>query len=72
MTETIAQSGREYVEIVERLAKDQRFYASVKEKILAGLVHSKLVDMDGYARNLEAAYIQALRGKGVEGFRGPL
>lgn len=68
VTETIAQSGQEYVEIVSRLATDRLFYTAVKEKILTGLAHSQLVDMDSHARNLEAAYMQALREKGVKGF----
>lgn len=68
VTETIAQSGREYVEIVARLAIDRLFYSAVKEKITAGLRQSELVDMDSQARYLEAAYIQALKEKTVEGF----
>lgn len=68
VTETIAQSGQEYVEIVARLATDRLFYATVKEKILTGLAQSELVDMDSHARNLEAAYMQALKEKGFEGF----
>ena len=66
VTETIAQSGQEYVGIVSRLAMDRLFYTAVREKILAGLVQSPLVDMDSHTRNLEAAYIQALGVKGVE------
>ncbi|OGT03409.1 MAG: hypothetical protein A3F73_12590 [Gallionellales bacterium RIFCSPLOWO2_12_FULL_59_22] len=66
VTETIAQSGQEYVEIVSRLAADGLFCAAVKEKIQAGLAQSPLVDMDSHARNLEAAYIQALSVKAVE------
>ena len=68
VTETIAQSGQEYVEIVARLATDKLFYSSVKEKILAGIAQSPLVDVDRHTRNLEAAYVQALSAKGVEGF----
>lgn len=67
VTETIAQSGQEYVEIVSRLATDSSFYSAVRAKIQAGLAQSPLVDMDGHTRNLEAAYIRALREKGVEG-----
>jgi predicted O-linked N-acetylglucosamine transferase (SPINDLY family) len=69
--DTVAQSGLEYVEIVARLATDQEVHAKVKKKIQAGLAHSDLVDMAGYTRNLEAAYIEALthseRGKGCTG-----
>ncbi|MHB9101288.1 MAG: O-linked N-acetylglucosamine transferase family protein, partial [Sulfuricella sp.] len=71
VTETIAQSGQEYVEIAARLATDRLFLSAVKGKILAGLTQSPLVDMDGHTRNLEAAYIQALREKEVEGFNEP-
>ena len=67
VAETIAQSGQEYVEIVARLATDGAFRSAVREKILAGLAQSPLVDMDGHTRNLEAAYLQALGEKGVEG-----
>ena len=66
--ETIAQSGQEYVGIVERLTNDGAFCAAVKAKIRAGLRQSPLVDMDAHTRNLEAAYLQALREKGVKGF----
>ena len=66
--DTIAQSGQEYVDLVSRLATDRLFYTTVKEKILAGLAQSPLVDMDGHTRNLEAAYLQALKEKGMEGF----
>ena len=66
--DTIAQSGQEYVELVSRLATDKLFYTAVKEKILAGLAQSPLVDMDSHTRNLEAAYLQALKGRVVEGF----
>lgn len=72
VTETIAQSGQEYVEIVARLATDRPFHSEVRDKIQTGLAHSKLVDMDGHTRNLEATYMQALREKGVEGFNEPV
>jgi predicted O-linked N-acetylglucosamine transferase (SPINDLY family) len=64
VTETIAQSGKDYVALVERLATDPSFYAAVKEKIHAGLAASSLVDMDSHTRNLEAAYLRALKEKG--------
>lgn len=68
VTDTIAQSGQEYIEIVARLATDQSFNSAVRKKILAGLVQSSLVDMNAHTRNLEAAYMQALEEKGVKGF----
>lgn len=67
VTETIAYSGQEYVEIVARLATDPAFNTEVRKKIRAGLVQSDFVDMDGYTRNLEAAYIKALEMKEVKG-----
>jgi len=67
VTETIAYSGQEYVEIVARLATDPAFNTEVKKKIRAGLVQSDFVDMDGYTRNLEAAYIESLDMKEVKG-----
>lgn len=66
VTETIAQSGLEYVEIVARLATDLEFNFMVRKKIRTGLEHSDLVDMDGHARNLESAYMQALALKNVK------
>jgi predicted O-linked N-acetylglucosamine transferase (SPINDLY family) len=71
VTETVAQSGQEYVNIVARLATNPLFRSAVREKILTGLAHSPLVDMDGHARHLETAYIQALGEKGVAGFDEP-
>lgn len=64
VTETIAQSGQEYVEIVARLATDRLFYSEIKKKILIGLAQSPLVDMDSHTLNLEAVYMQALKEKG--------
>ena len=72
VTETIAQGGNEYVEIVERLATDKHFYSKIKKKILTGLSHSQLVDMNGHTRHLEQAFIQALTEKSVEGLNALL
>ncbi len=60
VTETIAQSGREYVRIAQRLADDANFRADVRARIAAGLVDSPLVDMPAHTCNLEAAYVQAV------------
>ncbi len=60
VNETIAQSGREYVHIAQRLADDMGFRADVRARIAAGLVESPLVDMPAHTRNLEAAYLRAL------------
>ena len=58
--ETVAQSGREYVEIARRLADDADFRADVRRRIAAGLIDSPLVDMPRHTRNLEAAYVRAI------------
>jgi protein O-GlcNAc transferase len=63
VTETIAHSGSEYVAIAVRLAADRRFQERVRDAIRAGLSRSSLTDMESHTRNLEAAYIEALRQK---------
>ncbi len=60
VTETIAQSGREYVRIAQRLADDPGFRADVRARIAAGLTGSPLVDMPAHTRHLEAAYLRAM------------
>jgi len=57
---TIAHTGREYVDIAERLAKDAGFRTSVKRAIAAGIAKSELTDMPTHTRNLEAAYRSAI------------
>ncbi len=59
--ETVAQSGREYVEIAARLAGDAAFAADVRARIRMGIAHSALTDMVSHTRNLEAAYRAAMR-----------
>ena len=58
---TVATSGREYVDIAVRLATDAAFGAEVRAAIRAGLERSPLTDMDAHTRNLEQAYVEALR-----------
>ena len=60
VTATIAETGRDYVEIAGRLADDPAFRADVRTAIAAGLAQSPLVDMAAHTRNLEAAYRAAL------------
>ncbi len=60
VTQTVAQTGSEYVAIAVRLATDSAFAASVRAAIRAGLAHSPLVDMRAHTRHLEAAYVEAL------------
>jgi len=57
---TIAHTGREYVDIAERLAKDAAFRDEVKRDIAAGIARSPLTDMPAHTRNLEAAYRSAI------------
>jgi len=66
VTQTIARSGSEYVAIAAKLATDRLFMAEVRDAIRAGLSSSALTDMPAHTRNLEAAYIEALRRKAPE------
>jgi predicted O-linked N-acetylglucosamine transferase (SPINDLY family) len=58
--QTVADSGKNYVDVAVRLATDAAFMREVRAAIRAGLVDSPLTDMDGHARNLESAYRDAL------------
>ena len=60
MTQTVARSGPEYVEIALRLATDAAFMTEVKAAIRNALEHSALTDIDAHTRHLERAYLQAL------------
>jgi predicted O-linked N-acetylglucosamine transferase (SPINDLY family) len=60
VTQTVASSGTQYVDIAVRLATDPAFMAEVRGAIREGLEHSVLTDMDGHARALERAYLRAL------------
>lgn len=60
VTQTIATTGRQYVEIAVRLATDTAFAAEVKAAIRTGLERSPLTDMPAHTRNLERAYLRAL------------
>lgn len=66
VTDTIAQTGGEYVAIAERLANDPVFMGAVRARIASGLRHSELTDMDAHVRNLESAYIRALAASAPE------
>ena len=63
VTETVAQSGREYVDIAVRLADDVEFMTAVRAKIREGLVNSPLTDMAAHTRNLETAYVEAITAR---------
>jgi len=60
VTQTVTESGTEYVAVAVRLATDPTFRAEVKSAIAAGLVSSALTDMSRHTRALEAAYENAL------------
>ncbi len=61
VTQTVAQSGPEYVEIAVRLAHDAGFAREVRSHIRAGLERSPLTDMAAHTRHLEDAYRAALQ-----------
>ena len=66
VAETIANSDGECVDIAVRLATDSAFAASIRAAISAGIAHSPLTDMRGHTRNLERAYVDALRRRHPE------
>jgi predicted O-linked N-acetylglucosamine transferase (SPINDLY family) len=70
VTETIAQTGGEYVAIAVRLATDRRFMEYVRGRIAAGLRASALTDMAAHTRHLEAAYLAALELRAPEALAG--
>jgi predicted O-linked N-acetylglucosamine transferase (SPINDLY family) len=70
VTETVAQTGPEYVEIAARLASDPSFMRAVRERIRAGTAGSALTDMVTHTRNLERAYVAALELRAPEAIAG--
>lgn len=63
--QTIAYNEGEYVDLACRLANDAGWRGTIVEHIRHGLADSPLVDMEGYTRNLESAYRQALLQKNL-------
>jgi len=61
VTQTVADSGKHYVDVAVRLATDAAFMRDVRAAIRAGLAVSPLTDMVAHARHLEDAYREALR-----------
>jgi len=57
---TVAQTGREYVELAVRLADDAPFAAGVRAAIARGRASSPLTNLAAHTRHLEAAYLEAL------------
>ncbi|HET7261396.1 MAG TPA: tetratricopeptide repeat protein [Casimicrobiaceae bacterium] len=70
VTETVAQTGPEYVDIAVRLAGDPSFMQAVRERIRVGIAHSPLTDMEAHTRNLERAYVAALGERAPEALAG--
>ena len=66
VTDTVATSGPEYVEIAVRLATEPDFATRVRASIRAGIARSALTDMPRHTRALEEAYIAALATRGIE------
>jgi predicted O-linked N-acetylglucosamine transferase (SPINDLY family) len=66
VTETIAQTGGEYVDIAVRLAADPGFMRAVRTRIVDALPASPLTDMPANTRNLERAYVSALAQRAPE------
>ena len=69
VTETIAQTGGDYVDIAVRLATDRDFMRVVRERIADRLRASPLTDMAAHTRNLEAAYVRAVEARAPEALR---
>ncbi len=61
VNETVAQTGKDYVDLAVRLATDAAFMRDTRAAIRRGLAASPLVDMRAHARHLEAAYLDALQ-----------
>ena len=72
VTETVAQSGTEYVDIAVRLATDAGFMAAVRAAIRRGIATSTLTDMPRHTQSLEAAYEAALAQKCPDVLAGAL
>ena len=66
VTDTIAQTGGEYVALAVRLATDGAFMRGVRNRIATGLRDSPLTDMDAHTRHLEDAYVRALAARAPE------
>jgi protein O-GlcNAc transferase len=67
---TVAQGGREFVDIAVRLASDAAFMAEVRGAIRGSLEHSVLTDMVAHTRHLEAAYLRAIAERAPEAMAG--
>ncbi|HEX6795811.1 MAG TPA: tetratricopeptide repeat protein [Casimicrobiaceae bacterium] len=70
VTDTIAQTGADYVDIAVRLATDRAFMQAVRARFASGLRASALTDMAAHTRHLEAAYLAALEHGAPEALAG--
>jgi predicted O-linked N-acetylglucosamine transferase (SPINDLY family) len=61
VAQTIAETGKEYVDIAVRLSTEPVFMQSVRAAIREALPDSPLTDILAHTRNLEQAYVRALR-----------
>ncbi len=66
VTDTIAHTEAEYVDIAARLAGDAQLMRSTRDAIARGIAHSALTDMPSHTRNLERAYLSALAQRASE------
>ena len=55
VTDTVASTGGEYVDIAVRLSIDRAFAGDLRARIRRAIAGSALTDMPRYARNLENA-----------------
>ena len=62
--DTVCWSEKEYVQIACKLASEPSYRAGIREKILAALKGSALVDLAGYTRSLEEVFDRALEQVG--------
>jgi predicted O-linked N-acetylglucosamine transferase (SPINDLY family) len=61
LTELIAQTPQQYVEIAARLAKDLTRLLEIRGTLRARMESSPLMDASRFARNMEAAYREMWR-----------
>ena len=71
VTDTVAHTGRDYVDLAVRLATDRAFMDDVRARIASSLARSPLTDMVTYTRHMEAAYVEALAKCAPEALAAP-
>jgi protein O-GlcNAc transferase len=70
VTDTIAQTGGDYVDIAVRLATDRAFMQAVRARIVSCLRDSPLTDGIAHTCHLEDAYVRALELRAPEALEG--